>query len=285
MDRLSDWRPAAWIALCLAAIAAAGGLLIPAALRHDGRKTVGPVVRATLTPRTHLFGQSVTATLELPSRFVVKTSFAPYRVVRRTVSRHGPNTRYEFTLDCLRSRCVGLPGAEREVILPPIRVTLPNARTVTGYWPTLREASRLAPTDLGAPQLRGELAAPERKLGGGRNLLTGLLLAVGAALALAAAAVLGLHWLAWRPPPVWVGNGRRDPSTLDYALLVTGLAAGGGARDRRTALESLAVALEERGLGHLAAEARSLAWSPRPPAGESVRRLAEDAQKAVKETA
>jgi len=93
-----------------------------------------------------------------------------------------------------------------------------------------------------------------------------------------------LHWLAWRPRLQWSTNGKQSPSALDYALLVTGLAAGGGYEDRRAALESLAIALDERGLGNLATEARGLAWSPQPPDGESVRRLAAEAQQAARAT-
>ena len=107
------------------------------------------------------------------------------------------------------------------------------------------------------------------------------LLAIGAVLAVCVAALLGLRWLSWHPLP-FRGDRRPKTSDLDYALLVAGLSAGGTAGDRRAALESLAIALEQRDLAALARRARALAWSPRPPAGESVRRLAEHAQRAVK---
>jgi hypothetical protein len=204
-------------------------------------------------------------------------------VLQRTVTPHGRNVRYRFVIDCLRSRCVGPPGAEQQMKLPPVTIVLPSGRKLLGYWPTLRQASRLAPADLGAPALRGDLTPPDRPRGGGHRTLFGILLAVAAALALGAAGVLGLRWLGWRPEPLWSSNGHKAPSDLDYALLVAGLAAGSGAGDRRAALESLAVALEQRGLADLAGEARGLAWSPRPPAGESVRRLAENVQRAAKE--
>ncbi len=282
MERLSDWRAAAWLAFCLAALAAAAALLVPAGTRHHRALPAKPKLNATLVPRTHLFGQPVTATLQVPAGFAVHAGFSPYRVVSRTTTSHAGNVTYRFVIDCLRSVCVGPPGAERQVQLPPVKIGMPNGKTFVGLWPPLRQASRLAPSDLAAPMLRGEGTPPEDAPGHGHRLLFGILLAVAAALAVATAAAIGLRRLVWRPEPFWSGNGHRRPSDLEYALLVTGLAAGGGTGDRRAALESLAVALDRRGLADLARRARDLAWSPRPPAGESVRRLADSAQRAAR---
>jgi hypothetical protein len=282
MERLSDWRAAAWLAFCLAAIAATAALLVPAGTKHHSAPPMKPTVNATLVPRTHLFGQPVTATLEVPAGLSVKAGFAPYRVVSRSVTKHGRDVRYRFVIDCLSSRCVGTPGAEREIRLPPVTIGLPGGKSFVGYWPPLRQASRLAPDDLASPMLRGDLTEPDRVPTNDHRTMVGILLAVGAALALAAAALVGLRRLAWRPSPFWTETARKEPSDLEYALLVTRLAAGGDAGERREALESLAVALERRGLDELAREARSIAWSPRQPAGESVRRLAEAAQRRAK---
>ena len=284
MDRLSDWRAAAWVAFCLAALAAAAAVIVPAAVRSQGADKPKQVIRATLVPRTHLFGQVVTATLEVPAGYRVKATFSPYRVLRRTVTPAGNAMRYQFTLDCLRAQCVGSPGSERKLTLPPAEVVFPDGRKLIGIWPPVRQASRLAPDDLRSPQLRGEVAAPPRE-SGGRHRLTGLLIALAGGLALIGAGALGFAWLGWRPRPQLSTNGKPAASALDYALLVTGIAAGGGQENRRAALESLAIALEERGLGALALEARELAWSPQPPAGETVRRLTSDAQHAAKEKA
>jgi len=284
MERLTDWRAFVWVAFCFAAIATAAALLIPAGTKHQKAAPAKPSLRATLVPRTHLFGQPVTATLEVPASLGVKTSFAPYHVLSRSVTRHGANLRYRFVIDCVTSRCVGQPGVEQPMQLPPVTLLLPGDKKFVGYWPELRQASRLGPRDLAHPLLRGDLTPPDAPAAHGRHTLLAILLAVAAAAALVGAGVLGLRWLGWRPEPFWSdGNGHRPPSELDYALLVTGLAAGSGSGDRRAALESLAVALQERGLDDLAREARDLAWSPRPPAGESVRRLAENVQRAAKE--
>ncbi len=282
MERLSDWRAATWLAFCLAAIATAAALLIPAGTKHHSAARAKPTLNATLVPRTHLFGQPVTATIDVPAGFSVKTGFAPYRVISRAVTKHGSDIRYRFVIDCLSSRCVGAPGEEREIRLPPATIGLPDGKSFVGYWPPMRQASRLAPGDLTDPELRGSLREPDRRPAHDHRTLIGILLSVAAATAVAAAALVGLGRLGWRPALLWSEAGRRKPSDLDYALLVTGLAAGGGSDDRRAALESLAVALEQRGLADLARDARGLAWSPRPPAGESVRRLAENAQRTVK---
>jgi hypothetical protein len=252
---------------------------VPAGSKHEPAKKAKPTLNATIVPRTHLFGQPVTATIDVPAGLSVKTGFAPYRVISRTVDRHGHGVRYRFVIDCLSSRCVGAPGEEQEIRLPPVTIGFPNGKSFVGYWPPLRQASRLGPGDLAAPVLRGDLTEPDRPSQNDQRTLVGILLAVAAGLALSAAAVVGLRRLAWRPSPFWAESRRQEPSDLDYALLVTGLAAGGGSDDRRTALESLAVALERRGHRDLASQARDLAWSPRPPAGESVRRLAENAQR------
>jgi hypothetical protein len=282
MDRLSDWRVAAWVALCLSGLAVAAALLVPAAFRSAPRQE--GQVHAWLSPRTHLFGQAVTAMLEVPVGSTIRAGFRPYRVVRRAITPKGRTVRYEFTLLCLTSACVGAPGAERELALPPVQVGLPNGKRFAGYWPPLREASRLAPADLAAPRPRGEAVVPDH---GGSKRALGLGLAAGALVALLAAAFLGVLWLA--PRRFFLGipqrNGHAHLSDLDYALVVTGLAAGGGPDARRAALESLAVALDERGEHELAAQARSLAWSPLEPTGEAVRRLAATVQQVTREAA
>lgn len=283
MERLSDWKAAAWLAACLAAIATAAALLVPAGITSgDGPPRARPTLHATLIPRTHLFGQPVTATLDGPAGLTVKGLFTPYRLVSRTVKTDGRTTRYRFVLDCLTSACIGSPGTEREIRLPPVTIGLPDGKKLIASWPPLRQASRLAPTDLLRPVLRGDLTTPDRPTTHGHRLLYASLLAIAAVLGVCVAALLGLRWLSWRPSPFRAGDSRPDTSDLDYALIVTGLSAGGSAGERRAALESLAVALDQRGLSGLARRARDLAWSPRPPAGESVRRLAERAQRAVK---
>ena len=284
MERLSDWRAGAWLAVCLAAIAAAAALLIPAGTDGGGRADrAQPAVHATLVPRTHLFGQPVTATLDLPAGLRVRAEFAPYRLLSTTVTRAGTTTRYRFVLDCLTSACVGPPGAERQVQLPPVSIGLPHGKTIVGYWPPLRQASRLSPADLQHPVLRGDLTAPATPQRNGRRLLFGALLAVAAVLVVCAAALLGVGWFSWRPAHFGSGDRRPQPSDLDYALIAAGVSAGGDIGERRAALESLAAALQRRGLSELARRARALAWSPRRPAGESLRRFAEHVQRAVRE--
>jgi len=279
MDRLSHWRSAAWVAVCLSGLGVALALLLPAAFRSAPKQK--PELQASLSPRTHLFGQPVTATLQVPAGSVFQARFTPYRVVERRITRSGPNVRYAFTLLCLSSACAGAAGAETELQLPPLRVRLPSGKTLAGYWPPLREASRLAPGDLAHPVPRGNATVPEH---GSSKRLLGAGLAAGAGVALLGAGLLGALWLAPRrlALPLPRRNGHAGLSELDYALVVTGLAAGGGPDDRRAALESLAVALEQLGREELASQARTMAWSPSAPRGDAVRRLAATVQEVTR---
>jgi hypothetical protein len=279
MDRLSHWWVAGWLALCLSGLAVAAALLLPAAFRPDHPRK--GQVQASITPRTHLFGQTVTAMLELPAGSTVKARFTPYQVVRRETRGKHSTVQYRFTLQCLRPVCTAVPGAEQDITLPAIHVSLPNGKSFDGYWPPLRAASRLRPADVVNPQPRGTFTLPERRA---RSRGLGLALAAGAGAALLAAGLLGVLWLAPRRFFLLPERSGKAPlSDLQYALVVTGLAAGGGPDDRRAALESLAVALDQSGHVELASEARSIAWSPHEPRGEAVRQLAASAQELVRD--
>src|SRR5262249_10321267 len=153
---------------------------------------------------------------------------------------------YRFTLQCLGPECIGAPGAEHRIMLPKIRISLPGGKRLEGYWPQLQDASRLGPHDLAAPRPRGAFTLPHPRRGG---RAIGLGLAAGAGAVLLAAALLGALWLAPRRFAFLTPerNGRGPLSELQYALVVTGLAAGGGPHERRAALESLAVALDQQG--------------------------------------
>jgi hypothetical protein len=280
MDRLSYWRVAAWVALCLSGLAVAAALVLPGAFRRDA--THRPQIRASLTPRTHLFGQPVIAIVEVPAGSSVNARFTPYRIVGRSTVHKRATVQYRFTLQCLGSACAGAPGAEQEIALPPARIGLPNGKRLEGVWPPLRVASRLGPNDLDTPAPRGDLSVPQRS---GPDRALGLGLLAGAGAALIAGALLGVLWLAPQRLPFRLPERRvnRGLSDLRYALVVTGLAAGSGPDDRRAALESLAVALDQEGHRELAAEARSLAWSPGEPRGEAVRQIAASAQRLARD--
>jgi hypothetical protein len=276
VDRLSHWWVAAWVALCLSGLAVAAALVLPGAFRSSPGPR--PTIQASLMPRTHLFGQTVTATVEVPTGSSVEARFTPYRIVGRSTVQKKATVEYRYTLQCLEPACIGAPGTEQDLTLPPARIGLPNGKRLEGYWPPLRVASRLGPHDLDAPTPRGTFTLPEPRHSP-RALGLGLLAGTGAALL--AAGLLGVLWLA--PRRFFLGlsdapaNG--SLSELQYALVVTGLAAGGGAEDRRAALESLAVALDQGGHVEVAAEARRLAWSSREPRGDAVREIAASAQR------
>ena len=112
--------------------------------------------RLTLAPREALFGDAVTAEVDVvvrpeqvsPSSIRIHTDFRPYRVVRATVIRAdaGKLDRvvYRWRLECLTRAC--LPhGPEQAVQFRPVRVTW-GVRTETAFWPPLRLAwSRAQP--------------------------------------------------------------------------------------------------------------------------------------------
>src|SRR5204863_428213 len=81
----------------------------------------------------------------------------------------------------------GEPGTEHELFLPPVKVRFPSGKSLAGYWPPLREASRLAPGDLAHPVPRGAAVVPDH---GSSNRALGLGLAAGAGAALLAAGIL-----------------------------------------------------------------------------------------------
>ncbi|HKP18177.1 MAG TPA: hypothetical protein VJT84_06840, partial [Gaiellaceae bacterium] len=177
MERLTGRHAAAAAALVLGAAAAAAAVLLPGLLQSKERTL--PRVRYDVVPRTHLFGQPITATLDVPHGSVVVAGFLPYQVLTRSVTRSGATDHYAFVLDCLRTRCLGEAGGERELWLPPARVKEPGGRTTSIVWPPLQEASRLPATAVTGPRARNEFAAAAPSQAHGR--LEGRLLAAGAA--------------------------------------------------------------------------------------------------------
>lgn len=160
MERLTARRVAAAGAVVVGGLAAAAAVVLPSALQSDER--AAPRVRYDVPPRTHLFGQPVTATLDVPHGSVVVAGFLPYQVLRRSVTRDGATDHYAFVLDCLRARCLGQPGDEREFSLPPARVKAPGGRRISIAWPPVREASRLPSTAITGPARATSLPRPPR---------------------------------------------------------------------------------------------------------------------------
>jgi hypothetical protein len=279
-----------------AALAGAiGAALLLGGWLDEGATSVpraGITARATVSPRSHLFGDDVTARLDLlfstarvsPSSVRVEVSFTPYRVdvASRSSSHEGAMTRfsYVFRLSCLTSAC--LANGERLITLPHARVSYsapagggPGVASVA--WPALTTASRLASTD--PKQLPLRLRTPAARLPAPTYRLTPALLealALGGAIVLlvvAAALLLTVAPESLRLP----ARLRRRPrslSPLERALARVRAASANGAGNERRALELLAVELSGSGELDLAGDARRLAWSPGRPPAEDVGELA-----------
>jgi hypothetical protein len=290
------------LALAAAAVGVIVGVLI---LGRDEEETPRPgrfdrtiSVRPSLDPRVHLFGDPVTAHLDLrfdkrrvdPNRVFVDTVFRPYEQIgpeRRTRRDVGDTVflRFSYPLQCLTRAC-GPGAARRQIRMPPIRVQyfLSDVRarsTATAEWPAVDVASRLGSFDIQEARWRADLDPPAvsyrvspgwlaAALGG-----TALLLALGACL-------LGWRLLERRPEEEAEAVPIESRPPLERALEHVGLVSANGASpERRRALERLARELERVEQPGLAARARRLAWARGNPESGEVEELASDVREAT----
>jgi hypothetical protein len=277
-------------------------------------------VRAQLTPRSVLFGDTVTARLDVtlnqdridPESVRVVTDFAPWRAIgpperTRRDGKESTHLRTTFVLRCLASVCMP-PDEALPYELEPATVTYdalgaqaPSGLRAVARWPTLVVNTRLdASADVPRPRpgfpARGgsPFASPWRA-----DLISmppvsyrvdpetaRIPLFAGAGVF----AVLGLGL-------AYLGRPRRRPepepepvpvepepqvTPLEQALaLLEDSSTTDGAADRRRALELVAAELRGRGNDHLADLARGLAWSRQTPAHERTSGLAEEARPAL----
>jgi hypothetical protein len=242
--------------------------------------------RASVTPRTHLFGdpvvaevQAVVATVDA-SRLQIQTDFTPYHVagaveVERISAGAQTEIHWRWHLDCLTRAC--LPGeTQRRVVFDAARISVPGAagRTeiATATWPIVIVRSRLGPEDrarpeqratiypVGAPTYRVEPATLERIMW------------------LAAAAVTLIALMLLVPVARRIPRPRRGFERLGSAERAVVLTRRAATRQdpgrRRTALERLGRELARRGAPDLADEATRLAWAESPPASDAMTGLA-----------
>lgn len=275
------------------------------------------VVTAGLTPSTHLFGDSIVATVDVvvdpaefdPERLHVRLRFAPYEPVgsvttnRRDVGRL-VHLHYEATLRCLHIGCLApriesILGAQEEgrgerhaIVLPPVAVTYEEGGRQTPLlarrFPVAQVVSRLNPANAQGldPDARpgsegafaASLAPPERTYRVRPAVLAGLALGAAALLALFPAVLVGA---AQRRR--WLERHRPGPlSPVERALaLVDWSAERGDIEDRRKALEALAAVLEEDGVERVAQVTRELAWAEPSPAGAETGEAGAEARRAL----
>jgi hypothetical protein len=263
----------------------------------------------TLEPSTHLFAEPVVARLDVivdgetvdPDGVDVTTDFEPYEVLAEATSRDDfgdvTRLRHEYTLRCLLIACIPevLQSAageaetgrgERTTIrLQPATVSYEDresgeTRTRNAPWPALESVSRITASEVpsfgfvfeasATPLVEPTYRLPPAVLAGG---LAALALAL-----LALPVTLGVRWARSRRPPPPEPVAELTP--LERALALVEWANGReNGRERREALEVLAVELDVLDLGELAFRARTLAWSPASPsadrAGELVRSVQE----------
>jgi hypothetical protein len=247
------------------------------------------VASGSLSPQTHLFGDTVTAQAQVvldnrkldPGRVQLKTAFTPYKPVgelRVTRRDAGSLTEleYEVPLRCLELACISgigtslnpQAGAPRSFRFAPgsLLYTDPGKKTPrllrTVVWPKLESASRINgqdPTQVFGFPFRGSVTPlPSITYRVSPPALAAILLAL-AALLLVLPITLLVRRLRRRPPPVEEPEPEVTP--LERALQLVEWSRGRpDPEERRSALEALAGELDSLGDGSLASDVRDEGW-------------------------
>jgi hypothetical protein len=290
------------VALLVAAATIAG-----IALLRDERGVKGPIletdlfaVRADVTPHEHIFGDLLTAQIDVlldrdfvkPETVRVEEKFAPFRVrgaPRREREDLGNTTHLKFLydLDCISGeRC--LPKQEGKTFeLPEARisyvVTDIGERTTTRVrLPVLTGTSRLLGANLDNPAFR----ADPRQVPAPTFRVSPMLLAAGA-LALAGALVLAALFLLVPLVPIgfvqrWRERRRLARRTdLERALAHLRTTSPNESEEVRPALERLASELGRVENDDLAVQTRRLAWSEPPPVEDEIGDISDDIEQVI----
>jgi hypothetical protein len=290
-------RPPVELLAIVVAVVVAIVVVLVFSLRDGGADDLseGPPVRikSVLSPRAVLFGDTLTAHLEVasdsrrvdPSSVRIEERFGRYRpvappLVRRREIRGTEYLSWTATLRCLEIGCLPAGDGQTRVRLGPARVTysldeddVRIARTVVVRWPPVLVHSRVDAAEVAARDPRGEPpwradlgSFPEPTYRASPALIAAILFGLGTVLLVSALALL-------RPVLLPLlrrgrdGEGVRLPP-LEQALEL--LERDGGSPEavqaQREALEFVAAELARRGEHELELSARRLAWSEgRPP--------------------
>lgn len=282
-------RPLAAAAALVAAAVAVGLVVLlggagdAAVPQLSGRAAVAG---GTIEPRSHLFGDPVSARVEAvvdralvdPASLMLQADFQPYEPVGPvTVERRDvgglSRLRYTVPLRCLGPDCVP-PEARRLFMFRPGAVVADGRPLARLEWPEVEVTSRVTQsglvdtaaiiqvhwranmTELPALTYRVRPAVAVAGLAG----LAGVLAAAAAVLA-----VLGLRPTRRTPPPL-------PPLERALALLEAARRSGDPDEQRR-ALDLVAAELQQRGEAGLAEDASALAWSRPLPAQDETETL------------
>jgi hypothetical protein len=287
-----------------AVLAGAIVALTLATAARSANAAVGIVrLEATLTPSPALFGQPVTAELDVfvntkkadPASVQTRARFLPYTLVDaplREDERDGnvARVRYTYRLACDSLDCTTGAKRERRLEFQPALVRYRSAdghaRTVTAPWSALRLVSRV-----GDSQFRPQTATEAE-----RGLPTAPLLELAAdvsppsptyrfapstvAIVLFVAALIALAGAVWLAVPVVALTRTRTNVVEELSPLERALASVDhssrrepGSAEHREALALLARELRRAGMSDLVSSARRLAWSEQAPTEAESRRL------------
>ena len=299
-------RPRLALAVAAATVAV---LVVAAGILMGGDDSGGdaPTLRgelvstaASFEPRAHLFGEPVTARLDVvfdstriePDSVKATPRFDPYTIASRSESREtfGGTTRVrtEYVLECLTRRCLAPKSGFLKV--PRTRLeykprALRDPQIASIDWPAVRTASRIGVDDLEGLELLADVrdvppvsyrVAPSTvtSIGYGLAVLLGIagLLLLSRALALSTVVSSAL------------ARRRARLSPLQRALnLVRRSTERGERADSRRALERLAVELRQTEEPDLARVATRLAWRRSDPSGSTVEPLSDEVERVIAE--
>ena len=257
---------------------------------------------ASLSPLVHLFGDSVTAEVDViadtkwvdPSRIHVDATFGPYlpvvpvSIVQTGTGRFVTMT-WRWSLRCLRSRCVPRnPPSDTEHVFHfrPARIEYLAQDGTAAYglnagFPPVEELSQISPGSVGYLESHKQLlwrfklapvAAAHYRVS--PSTLFWLAVALGLLFVAGGLGIAGRWALSFRPG----GAGDARGTTLDRALAVFFWARERGDETlQRKALERVAGELDLSDVHELSAETRALAWSPEAPDDDHVEAISERA--------
>lgn len=260
-------------------------------------------LEATLTPSPALFGQPVTAELDVlvntkkadPASVQTRARFLPYVLVAaplREDERDGNivRVRYTYRLACDSLDCMTGAKRERRLKFQPAVIRYRGAdgheRAVNAPWSPLRLVSRVSDS-----QFRPQTATEAE-----RGLPTAPLLELAAdvsppsptyrfapstvAIALFVAALIALAGAVWLAVPVVALTRSRTNVVEELSPLERALASVDhssrrepGSAEHREALALLARELRRAGMSELVSSARRLAWSEHAPTEADSRKL------------